>query len=148
MDPRTSPAAAARACGYCHQAVLMGPGAPAHVHDPKVCRTCTRELPISEFPAWPSSVDGHRHTCADCSMSAHQSDVAAQRTQRSERRTAWNEELRRRGFRWHRSRTGWELVYILSGRPVTEHEAAQIVEQLEDADDVQRESGRWGEPPF
>ena len=137
-----------RTCGYCHQSVDISPGAPAHVHHPKVCQDCKRELPISEFPPWQSSCDGHRHSCHDCSAAAHQRNVATQREQRVQRRAAWNEDLHRHGFRRHKTASGWSLSNVVTGEVVTEEQAEAAIQQHEEHASFEREMGRWTEPPF
>jgi hypothetical protein len=123
----------------------MSPGAPAHVHEPKVCQDCKPELPISEFPPWQSSCDGHRHSCHDCSAAAHQRDVATQREQRMQQRAAWNEDLRRHGFRWRKTDSSRSLYNVVTGEVVTEEQAAAAIQEHES---FEREMGRWTEPPF
>jgi hypothetical protein len=126
----------------------MSPGAPPHVHDPKVCKECKRELPISEFPPWQSSCGGHRHTCHDCSGAAHRRNVATQRELRVQRRAAWNDDLRRHGYRWRKTDAGWSLSNVLTGEVVTEDQAAATIQQRAEHESFEREMGRWTEPPF
>jgi hypothetical protein len=126
----------------------MSPGALPHFHDPKVCKGCNRELPISEFPPWQSSCDGHRHTCHDCSGAVHQRNVARQREQCVQQRAAWNEDLRRHGFRRRKTDSGWSLINVLTGEAVTEDEVAATIQQHEEHESFEKEMGRWTEPPF
>jgi len=86
--------------------------------------------------------------CHECSRTERERNAAAQRELRARRRTAWNDKLRRHGFRWRRTDTGWLLLHAVTGEPVAEDQAAAIIDRREEHQEFARETGRWNEPPF
>ncbi|WP_156382829.1 hypothetical protein [Sanguibacter sp. Leaf3] len=93
-----------KTCGACKQRVDVDAG--PHVHDPKDCPGCDQKLPASAFPLWPSSVDGRRKTCADCSKGIRKTQSAdlraAKQAAREADREAESAALRDLGYRWVR----------------------------------------------
>ncbi|MFJ3472532.1 hypothetical protein ACIPJ1_06315 [Microbacterium maritypicum] len=108
-------------CGYCGENVDKRQG--THVHDPKICSACKRELPTAEFPRWPSSADGRRHQCRTCVRG----ELDAQKVKRAENRERsrqWrNEWFRKNGYTW--------VVRTPDGRYVTPLEAEHELDQKE-----------------
>jgi hypothetical protein len=114
-------------CGYCFQTVTRGSD---HVHDPKVCASCKRELPATSFQHWPSSADGRRHTCADCSSVQRVGQERTRQQSRQAQRQEENELLRDRGYRWQPTvaagRKTWQLLDP-SGWPVNKRAALSAI---------------------
>ena len=128
-----------RTCGYCHQEAVQG----QHLHDPKVCRTCHRELPISAFPAHASACDGHRADCHDCAKARGEVVRTQAAAAREAAKAREKDLLRSHGYAWSKSRRGslnGELLWVLTGPDgsTTTKEAAlgRIYAALAEADDV------------
>lgn len=107
---------------------------PPHVHDPKVCRECRRELPISAFEPHKSSCDGHRMICRDCSTAERHRQSTQRRQQTEQARRDEAALLRQHGYHW--------VLRGPTGQIVTRDEALNV---------IWRQSGEYyddEEPPF
>lgn len=113
-------------CGYCKQTV---PYDQPHVHDPKVCNTCSRELPAAAFPVHPSSADGRRHSCDACSGQRRTQLADEQRASREKHRREENQLLREHGYRWSRPTSPARLRLLdPTGKPVTKDDALAAID--------------------
>jgi len=108
-------------CGYC--GAYVDKDKEAHIHDPKTCSACKRELPASQFPRWPSSADGRRHQCRDCIRGERGEQQVKRAEDRERSRQRRNEWFRKNGYTW--------VIHTPDGRYLTPLEAEHEQDQRE-----------------